>query len=45
MISVAVHLSLPALLLLLPLQELLGMLYPDVASCSLPAALSRQSSP
>jgi hypothetical protein len=44
MISVVVHLSLPALLLL-PLQELLGLLYPNVASCGLPAALSTRSSP
>jgi hypothetical protein len=44
MISVAVHLSLPALLLL-SLQELLGLLYPNAASCGLRAALSIRSSP
>jgi hypothetical protein len=33
------------LLLLLLLLELLGLLYPDAASCGLPAALSRPSSP
>jgi hypothetical protein len=44
MISEVVHLSLPDLLLLL-LQELLGLLYPNVASCSLPAALGTRSSP
>jgi hypothetical protein len=38
MISVVFHLSLPALLLL-SLQELLGLLYPNAASCGLPAAL------
>jgi hypothetical protein len=43
MISVVVHLSLPALLLL-PLQELLGLLYPNTASCGLPAAISTWSS-
>jgi hypothetical protein len=36
MISVAGHLSLPAQLLLL--LELLGLLYPNAASCGLPAA-------
>jgi hypothetical protein len=39
--SVANHLSLPAQWLLL----LLGLLCPNAASCGLPAALSRQSSP
>jgi hypothetical protein len=43
MISEADHLSLPAQLLLL--QELLGLLYPNAASCGLPAALGRRSSP
>jgi hypothetical protein len=43
MISAADHLSLPAQWLLL--LELLGLLYPNAASCGLPAALSRQSSP
>jgi hypothetical protein len=42
--SAADHLSLPAQWLLL-LLELLGLLYPNVASCGLPAAPSRQSSP
>jgi hypothetical protein len=42
--SAADHLSQPAQLLLL-LLELLGLLYPNVASCGLPAAPSRQSSP
>jgi hypothetical protein len=44
MIYVAGHLSLPAQLLLL-LLELLGLLYPNAASCGLPATPSRQSSP
>jgi hypothetical protein len=38
------HLSLPAQRLQL-LLELLGLLYPNTASCGLPAAQSRQSSP
>jgi hypothetical protein len=42
LISAASHLSQPAQLLLL---ELLGLLYPNTASCGLPAAPSRQSSP
>jgi hypothetical protein len=42
--SAADHLSLPAQWLLL-LLELLGLLYPNVASCGLPVAPSRQSSP
>jgi hypothetical protein len=42
--SAADHLSLPAQRLLL-LLELLGLLYPNAASCGLPAALSRPSSP
>jgi hypothetical protein len=42
--STANHLSLPAQRLLL-LLELLGLLYPNAASCGLPAALSRPSSP
>jgi hypothetical protein len=44
MISAADHLSLPAQRLLL-LLELLGLLYPNAASCDLLAAPSRQSSP
>jgi hypothetical protein len=43
--SAADHLSLPAQRLLLLLLELLGLLYPNAASCGLPAALSRPSSP
>jgi hypothetical protein len=39
--SAADHLSLPAQRLLL----LLELLYPNAASCGLPAALSKQSSP
>jgi hypothetical protein len=42
--STADLLSLPAQRLLL-LLELLGLLYPNVASCGLPAAPSKQSSP
>jgi hypothetical protein len=42
--SVADLLCQPAQQLLL-LLELLGLLYPNAASCGLPAALSRQSSP
>jgi hypothetical protein len=42
--SAANLLSLPAQQLPL-LLELLGLLYPDVASCGLPAAPSKQSSP
>jgi hypothetical protein len=42
--SVADHLSQPAQLLLL-LLELLGLLYPNAASCGLPAVPNRQSSP
>jgi hypothetical protein len=41
--SAADLLSQPALLLLL--LELLGLLYPNTASCGLPAAPSKQSSP
>jgi hypothetical protein len=37
--------SLSAQRLLLLLLELLGLLYPNAASCGLPAAPSRQSSP
>jgi hypothetical protein len=44
MISTAGHLSQHAQLLLL-LLELLGLLYPNAASCGLPAGLSRKSSP
>jgi hypothetical protein len=43
MISVAGHLSLPAQWLLL--LELLELLYPNVASCGLPAAPNRRSFP
>jgi hypothetical protein len=42
--SAADHLSQPAQLLLL-LLELLGLLYPNAASCGLPVAPSRLSSP
>jgi hypothetical protein len=42
--SVADLLSQPAQRLLL-LLELLGLLYPNTASCGLPAALNRQSFP
>jgi hypothetical protein len=42
--STADHLSLPAQWLLL-LLELLGLLYPNAASCGLPATPSIQSSP
>jgi hypothetical protein len=44
MISIAGHLSLPAQRLLL-LLELLGLLYPNAASCGITAALNRRSCP